>query len=94
MADDTVVPLGVWRWNASDSNSPADYSIRDMLVMALHRLDSGDYPADHMILIIGVIHEDRSVDTQMMQAGPFDNFAQLGLMTQASRGFLEGKVWP
>lgn len=87
------VPLGVMRWNKGSKTDPAQHALRDMLVTALHRLDSGEYKADHMILIIGNLHEDLSVSADMMQAGSFGNFAQLGLLTYASRGFLHAPDW-
>lgn len=87
-----VTPIGVKRWNKADSVNPADFSMRDMLETALHRLDSGDYDATHMILVIGVVNEDRSVESHFMQAGKLDSYGQLGLMTDASRIFLRQEV--
>ncbi len=85
---DQPVPIGAKRWNSNPSDNPADYSVRDMLVTALARLDAGELAADHLVLVIGHIDENRMVGTNMMQAGSFDSYAQLGLMHDATRIFL------
>lgn len=66
---------------------PADFSPRDALIEALRQLDdpNENLPDEHVILIFGGSGADGRARFRFLQAGGFDEFAQIGLMRLAMR---------
>lgn len=86
---DTPISLTAVRWERGDGN-PASHPVREALEVALARIDSGEYKADHVIVCMGTTDPtDGSALPSYTQAGDFNTFAQFGLLEAVKRMMLE-----
>jgi hypothetical protein len=76
------VSLAARRWDSGDGN-PSSHSVRDVLEVAIAKLDAGEINPEHIIIAYGRIKEATN-DTGFMQAGTFNSYAQLGLLSSVS----------
>lgn len=73
------------RWEKGDGR-PGSHSVREALEVALARIDSGELDAKHIIICVGLSDdEDGGSNCAYFQAGPFNHFAQMGLLDAAGR---------
>lgn len=80
---DGISNIATKRWEKE--TCPNRTSIRDMLVVALERLDAGELLADHMIIAFGHTTDDGRFGTGYFNAGSFNDFAQIGLLEHAKK---------
>lgn len=71
------------RWDKGDG-SPNSHPAHEALELALHRVRSGEWKADHVMVIVGNI-ENGVGNVSFAQAGTFDSFGQEGLLQSAAR---------
>lgn len=76
------------RWDKG-SGLPSSHKPREALEVALHRFDSGEWPADHIIVVFGHIDAEGGGIASFTQAGDFNVYAQLGLLRSAQGLILE-----
>ena len=74
------------RWDKV--SDPAAHSLRDMLMVALARLERGELEADHMVVVYSRLSDGQPY-TGYLQAGSFDPFAQVGMLHHAIKLFEE-----
>jgi hypothetical protein len=73
------INLASRRWDSGDGR-PGSHSVRDMLEVALAKLESGELgTVDHAILVWGR-ETDGVGEDGYFQAGSFNVFAQVGLL--------------
>lgn len=70
------------RWEKG-SGKPAEHPVAEALEVAAHRIRTGEWPATHVIVVVGYVNEDRAAETSFTQAGPLDAYGQIGLMHTA-----------
>jgi hypothetical protein len=78
-----VVSLAAQRWG-NGGDLPSTFSVRDCLEVVLSKIDSGEIDPQHVIICHGRTREDFN-DTGFFQAGSFNSYAQLGLLTHVRR---------
>jgi len=70
------------RWD-KDGGSPNSHKAIEALDVARHRIETGEWLADHVIVIVGSIDGDGGANTSFTQAGKLDAYGQLGLLDVA-----------
>lgn len=81
------INLTARRWDNGDG-SPNSHPPREALELALHRLDTGEWQADHIFVICGRVENGVGV-VLFTQSGEFSSFAQTGLLESAKRLLVE-----
>lgn len=80
-----VVSLGARR--AAGKNDPRDVKPRDLLAMVLEEIDAGKFDPSHIMVISGMTEEDLGTSLRIDQAGKYDRFGQIGVLTNAANIF-------
>lgn len=84
-----VVSLTERRWDSDDDTRT--HSVADMLRVALTKIEKGEIVAEHGILVLGKRDLDsNSCETDWLQAGSFDFFAQVGMLERAKMSMAKG----
>lgn len=78
--------LTVARWERRDGK-PGSHGPLEALEVARHRVESGEWEAEHVIVICGHVDEDGAIKTAFTQAGSFDCYGQFGLLGDTQRLF-------
>lgn len=77
-----VVSLAERRWENSDD--PKAHRPSDMLRLTADRIDRGEIVVEHAIVVLGASEEDRTMRVRYLQAGTYNHFGQVGLLTSAT----------
>jgi len=72
------------RWERSDGR-PDSHSVVECLEVMLHKLQTGEIEAQHVIIAYGMADKELGALAGYLQAGCFDPFAQLGLLHMIKR---------
>ena len=77
-----VVSLAAKRWDSTDGK-PSSHSVRECLEAAIAKIDAGEIAPEHIVIAYGEVREATNA-TGYLQAGNFNSYAQLGLLSSVA----------
>lgn len=77
-----IISLGAAR--AARSDDASKVSIRDTLLSVIDEIDRGIISPKHIFIVSAFVHDDGDTQIQVNHSGPFDNFAQIGMLHSAA----------
>ncbi|MCR4298245.1 MAG: hypothetical protein NUV75_05770 [Gallionella sp.] len=77
------------RWKKG-SGEPSAHPASEALEIAAHRVKTGEWKAQHIIVIYGYIDDEGVACSGFCQAGSLDPFAQIGLVEGIKKTLTEG----
>lgn len=80
---DEPISLAERRWDRN--TKPSASSVADMLRVVIARIERGEIVATHAIVTIGIELDNGCVDAKFYQAGTFNPYAQIGLLTRVAQ---------